>query len=66
MNSFVVLNCAYDGTNYYAGVHYYQITPPWPNLIPFPEFPASNAVATHSQGPYPVAPTVVSEALIGA
>jgi hypothetical protein len=23
MNSFVVLNCAYDGTNYYAGVYYW-------------------------------------------
>ena len=30
------------------------------------KFPASNAVATHSQGPYPVAPVVVSEALIGS
>jgi hypothetical protein len=29
------------------------------------KFPASNAVATHSQGPYPVAPVVVTQALIG-
>ena len=50
--------------NYYAGVYYYLVTPPWPNLIPYPEFPASNAIAVHSGGPYPVAPVVVSQALI--
>jgi hypothetical protein len=32
----------------------------------YPTFPVSNAVATHSEGPYPVAPVVVSEALIGS
>lgn len=48
--------------NFYAG---YWATLPWPNLIPFPEFPASNAVAVHSGGAYPVAPTVVTQALIG-
>ena len=97
MNSFVVLNCTFDGTsgdpnpicqvvgtvnkknvyalvfyrflvaastanqmqealtaamfNYYAGVYYYQITPPWPNLIPFPEFPS---LETESRRPLPV------------
>jgi len=51
--------------NYYAGVYYYQFTP-FPNLIPYPEFPASNAVATQSGGPYPVTPTVISAALIGS
>ena len=49
--------------NYYVG---YQATLPWPNPIPFPSFPASNAVAVHSEGVYPVAPVVVSEALIGS
>jgi hypothetical protein len=52
--------------NYYAGVYYYLVAPPWPTLIPYPAFPGSNAVATHSEGVYPVAPTVVSEALIGS
>jgi hypothetical protein len=51
--------------NYYAGVYYYQFTP-FPNLIPYPEFSASNAVATQSGGPYPVTPTVISAALIGS
>jgi hypothetical protein len=32
--------------NYYADVYAFQ-NPPWPNPIPFPTFPASNAVATH-------------------
>jgi hypothetical protein len=32
--------------NFYAGVYYYQATLPWPNLIPYPSFPGSNAVAT--------------------
>ena len=110
MNSFVVLNCTFDGTsgdpnpicqvigtvnkktvyalvfyrfliaasnanqmqaaltavmfNFYAGVYYYQITPPWPNLILYPTFPASNAVAVHSGGVFPVAPTVLTQALI--
>jgi hypothetical protein len=49
--------------NFYCG---YRATLPWPNPIPFPSFPASNAVAVHSEGIYPVAPTVVSEALIGS
>jgi len=51
--------------NTYAFVFGFQ-NPPWPNLIPYPSFPASNAVATHSEGVYPVAPTVVREALIGS
>jgi hypothetical protein len=29
-------------------------------------FPASNAVAVHSERPYPVAPAVVTQALIAA
>jgi hypothetical protein len=29
-------------------------------------FPASNAAAVHSEGVYPIEPTVVSEALIGS
>ena len=49
--------------NYYVG---YQATLPWSNLIPYPSFPASNAVAVHSEGVYPVAPIVVREALIGS
>ena len=49
--------------DFYASVYYFQQTP-WPNLIPYPTFPGSNAVATHSEGVYPVPPVVVSEALI--
>jgi hypothetical protein len=49
--------------NFYVG---YRAVLLWPNPIPFPSFLACNAVATRSQGPYPVAPTVVSEALIGS
>ena len=49
--------------NFYVG---YLATLPWPNPIPFPSFPASNAVAVHSEGVYPVALVVVSEALIGS
>jgi len=49
--------------NFYAG---YRAVLPWPNPIPFPSFPASNAVAVQSGGVYPVAPTGVSEALIGS
>ena len=51
--------------DFYASVYYFQHAP-WPNLIPYPTFPGSNAVATHSEGVYPVAPVVVSEALIGS
>ena len=51
--------------NYYAGVYYYQATP-WPNSILYPTFPASNAVATQAGGVYPVAPTMVTQALIGS
>jgi hypothetical protein len=107
MNSFVVSNCAYDGTsgdlnplclvtgtvngknifaqtffrclmaadamdqmqvaltavmfNFYVG---YRATLPWPSSISYPTFPASAAVAVHSGGPYPVAPTVLTQALI--
>jgi hypothetical protein len=48
--------------NFYV---YYHATLPWTNLILYPSFPASNAVAVHSGGAYPVAPTVVTQALIG-
>jgi hypothetical protein len=48
--------------NFYVG---YRATLPWPNLTPFPEFPESEAVAVHFGGVYPVAPTVVTQALIG-
>jgi hypothetical protein len=47
--------------NFYAGVYYYLVTPPWPNLIPYPEFPASAAVAVHSEGLYPVASIFVTQ-----
>jgi hypothetical protein len=49
--------------DFYVSVYYFQ-EQPWPNLIPYPAFPGSNAVAVHSEGVYPVAPVVVSEALI--
>jgi hypothetical protein len=49
--------------NFYAG---YRAALPWPNPIPFPNFPASNAIATHSQGAYPVVPVIVTQALIGS
>jgi hypothetical protein len=49
--------------NYYADVYRSQLAP-IPDLIPVPTFPGSDAVATHSEGVYPVAPVVVSEALI--
>ena len=51
--------------DFYASVYYFQQAP-WPHLIPYPTFRGSNAVATHSEGVYPVAPVVVSEALIGS
>ena len=51
--------------DFYASVYYFQQAP-WPNLIPYPTFPGSDAMATHSKGVYPVAPVVVSEALIGS
>ena len=47
--------------NFYTG---YRATLPWPNPIPFPNFPGSNAVAMQSEGVYPVAPVVVPQALI--
>jgi hypothetical protein len=51
--------------NYYADMYRAQLVP-IPDLIPVPTFPGSDAVATHSEGVYPVAPVVVSEALIGS
>jgi hypothetical protein len=32
---------------------------PWPNPIPYPNLPASSAVAVQTGGAYPVAPTIV-------
>ena len=49
--------------DFYASVYYFQQAP-WPNPIPYPTFPGSDAVATHSEGVYPVAPVVVTQALI--
>jgi hypothetical protein len=49
--------------DFYVSAYYFQQAP-WPNLIPYPTFPGSNVVATHSEGVYPVPPVVVSEALI--
>jgi hypothetical protein len=34
--------------------------------VPYPTFPGSAVVAGQSAGPFPVAPTVVSQALIGS
>ena len=51
--------------NWYAGVYGYQLTP-WPAQISFPQFPASNASAAPSFGPYPVSPVSVPQALIGS
>ena len=48
--------------NYYAGV--YRSLAPIPDSIPMPTFPPSDAVAEHTQGVYPVAPAIVSAALI--
>jgi len=47
--------------NFYV---YYKATLPWPNSIQYPTFPGSDAVAAHSEGPYPVAPVVVTQALM--
>jgi hypothetical protein len=44
--------------NFYVG---YRATLPWPNPIP-----ASNAVAVHSKGVYPIEAVVVTQALIGS
>jgi hypothetical protein len=51
--------------NYYADAYALQNVP-FPKFIPFPACPASNAVAAQSGGPFPVAPTVVTQALIGS
>jgi hypothetical protein len=53
--------------NWYARVYGFQFTPnPDPNQYPVPVCPPSNAVAQHTQGPYPVPPVVYSLALIGS
>jgi hypothetical protein len=49
--------------NWYAGVYGFQFTP-WPQPLPLPTFPASNAVAVQTQGPSPVAPVIYLPALI--
>jgi hypothetical protein len=51
--------------NWYAGVYRAHLTP-WPTPITLPIFPASQAVAQHTEGPYPVAPLIYSPALIGS
>jgi len=51
--------------NWYAAVYGYQFTP-WPQPIPFPVFPPSNAAAIQVTGPYPQPGVVVSQALIGS
>lgn len=48
--------------NYYAAV--YRSLAPIPESIPLPTFPPSDAVAEHTEGVYPVAPVVVTQALI--
>jgi hypothetical protein len=44
-----------DGSEvrFYVSVYYFQ-EQPWPNLIPYPAFPGSSPVTTHSEGVYPV------------
>ena len=110
-NSFVITNCAYDGTsgdlnplvgivgtvsgkgvyplvffryldaanaagqmqaaltavmfNWFTFVYGYQQSP-WPTPVSFPIFSPSNAVAQHTQGPFPKPPVVYSPALIGS
>jgi hypothetical protein len=49
--------------NYYADVYRSELAP-IPDLISVPTFPPSDVVAEHTQGVYPVARVVVSEALI--
>ena len=48
--------------NWYAGVYGFQFTP-WPTPIPFP---ASNAAAVHTQGPYPQPYVIYAPALTGS
>jgi hypothetical protein len=49
--------------NYYASVYRAQLAPV-PEFLPVPTFPPSDAVAEHTGGTYPVAPVVVTQALI--
>ena len=49
--------------NCYAIVYRPEIQP-FPTFMPYPLFPGSDAVATHSQGAYPVASVVVTQALL--
>ncbi len=51
--------------NWYAGVYGYQFMS-WPTPIPLPQFPLSDAVAEHTQGPYPQPLLVYTPALIGS
>jgi hypothetical protein len=51
----VMLNC-------YAAV--YRQLAPIPEFIPLPTFPPSDAVAEHTEGTYPVAPVVITQAPI--
>jgi hypothetical protein len=38
--------------SFYAGVYYYQVTPPWPNLILYPTFPCIPGEFTRSRRPW--------------
>jgi hypothetical protein len=51
--------------NWYAGVYRNRLSL-WPTPLPLPIFPASQAVAQRTGGPYPVAPVIYSPALIGS
>jgi hypothetical protein len=51
--------------NWYAAVYRSQLAP-WPTPIPLPQFPVSDAVAEHTQGPYPQPLVVYTPALIGS
>jgi hypothetical protein len=51
--------------NRFAESYGYLFTP-WPTPITLPTFPASNAIAQRTQGPYPQPPVVYTPALIGS
>jgi hypothetical protein len=51
--------------NWYAAVYGYQFTP-WPEPIPFPQYPPVSVRSQQSSGPYPVPEVSVPEALIGS
>jgi hypothetical protein len=51
--------------SYFCAVYGYQFTP-WPEPIPFPQYPAASVRSQQSSGPYPVPEVSVQEALIGS